>query len=113
MMRPSKKQRVIRHTNRKTNRATTTLNGLRTSQANTKNTTPNGLNKNKKNGRSFSKVNLPMPQRTLSRPKEMLKSGVKMPKRRLEKVNVSRVTTMPTLNSSKKVRVEGKIKKKG
>jgi hypothetical protein len=97
----------------KTNRATTTLNGQTTSQTNTKNMTQNGPNKNKKNGRSFSKANLPMPQRTLSRQKEMLKSGVKMPKRRREKVNVSRVTTMLTLNSSKKVRVEGKTKKKG
>lgn len=97
MTKPSEKQKVISHTNKTTSR-TLTLNGPKI---------------NKKTGRSFSKVNLPMPKRILSGPNKMLHSGVKTQRKRREKHNVSQVTSMPTLNSSKKVRMDRKTKKSG
>jgi hypothetical protein len=97
MTKPLQKQRAISLTNR----------------TKTQTMTQNGPKKNKKTGRSFSKVSLPMPKRILSGPKKMLNSGVKTQKRRREKHNVNRVTTMSTLNSSKKVRMDRKTKKSG
>ena len=85
----------------------------RTKKTKSRTMTLNGLKKNKETGRNFSKVNLPMLKRILSGPKKMLHSGVKTQRKRREKHNVNRVTTMSTLNSSKKVRLDRKTKKSG
>lgn len=76
--------------------------------------TRNGPSKNKKNGKSFSKVNLQMPKKTSSRPRKTPLSGDKTQSKKPDRLSVSQVATITTLNFSSVVqKEERKTKKRG